>query len=176
MDGETCVGIFTLRPIAPGEELTYDYNFETFSEKKQRCLCGSVNCRGWLTRASEAKEQLRQAALAEQLAVGKNGKRAKGKSKKIAGKVGAGGKSGAASSLSSDAQERIAARALQQRIANLVPVGTKRDAFEWKPIAMNLGFITQGRVFAIRNVQWMRRRREKLSEVVCVLMFMVAAI
>ncbi|KAK4229950.1 hypothetical protein QBC38DRAFT_70001 [Podospora fimiseda] len=37
------------RPIMTGEELTYDYNFDPFSNKNvQKCLCGSENCRGVL--------------------------------------------------------------------------------------------------------------------------------
>lgn len=37
------------KPIMTGEELTYDYNFDPFSAKNvQKCLCGSVNCRGVL--------------------------------------------------------------------------------------------------------------------------------
>ncbi|KAK4161461.1 hypothetical protein QBC43DRAFT_97146 [Cladorrhinum sp. PSN259] len=37
------------RPIMTGEELTYDYNFDPFSNKNvQKCLCGSPNCRGVL--------------------------------------------------------------------------------------------------------------------------------
>lgn len=37
------------RPIMTGDELTYDYNFDPFSAKNvQKCLCGSVNCRGVL--------------------------------------------------------------------------------------------------------------------------------
>lgn len=37
------------QPIMTGDELTYDYNFDPFSNKNvQTCLCGSENCRGVL--------------------------------------------------------------------------------------------------------------------------------
>lgn len=37
------------KPIMTGDELTYDYNFDPFSNKSvQKCLCGSKNCRGVL--------------------------------------------------------------------------------------------------------------------------------
>ncbi|KAJ2975076.1 hypothetical protein NUW58_g8459 [Xylaria curta] len=37
------------KDIMTGEELTYDYNFDPFSSKNvQKCLCGSLNCRGVL--------------------------------------------------------------------------------------------------------------------------------
>ncbi|KAJ1289207.1 hypothetical protein BS78_02G146400 [Paspalum vaginatum] len=44
VDGETRVGIFAVRDIKIGEELTYDYKFVQFGEA-QDCHCGSSNCR-----------------------------------------------------------------------------------------------------------------------------------
>uniref|UniRef100_A0A453KKZ5 Histone-lysine N-methyltransferase ASHH3 n=4 Tax=Triticinae TaxID=1648030 RepID=A0A453KKZ5_AEGTS len=44
VDGETRVGIFALRDIQRGEELTYDYKFVQFGAD-QDCHCGSSNCR-----------------------------------------------------------------------------------------------------------------------------------
>lgn len=46
---ESCIGLFTNRNIAPGEELTYDYNFQSASKTAMvKCLCGAENCRGFL--------------------------------------------------------------------------------------------------------------------------------
>ena len=39
------VWIMSLRPIAPGEELTYDYNLYDGDEDDARCHCGARNCR-----------------------------------------------------------------------------------------------------------------------------------
>ncbi|KAF8653421.1 hypothetical protein HU200_062282 [Digitaria exilis] len=50
IDGETRVGIFALRDIKKGEELTYDSNFVQFG-KNQDCHCGSSNCRKTLGKA-----------------------------------------------------------------------------------------------------------------------------
>ncbi|RLM85880.1 histone-lysine N-methyltransferase ASHH3-like isoform X1 [Panicum miliaceum] len=47
VDGETRVGIFALRDIKKGEELTYDYKFVQFGAD-QDCHCGSSNCRKML--------------------------------------------------------------------------------------------------------------------------------
>ncbi|WVZ64377.1 hypothetical protein U9M48_013900 [Paspalum notatum var. saurae] len=44
VDGETRVGIFAVRDIKIGEELTYDYKFVQFGEA-QDCHCGSSKCR-----------------------------------------------------------------------------------------------------------------------------------
>jgi len=44
------VGIFSLRDVLPGEELTYDYQFQHFglaaAAGAYRCKCGAPNCRG----------------------------------------------------------------------------------------------------------------------------------
>lgn len=40
-----------LRPIAPGEELTYDYAFD--AEVAEPCACGSARCRGVIVDADE---------------------------------------------------------------------------------------------------------------------------
>jgi SET domain-containing protein len=40
------MGIFTLREIAAGEELTFDYKFERYGEKAQPCYCGESICEG----------------------------------------------------------------------------------------------------------------------------------
>uniref|UniRef100_S4RJQ8 Uncharacterized protein n=1 Tax=Petromyzon marinus TaxID=7757 RepID=S4RJQ8_PETMA len=40
------IGLFALKDIPISTELTYDYNFHTFTAESQRpCLCGSPNCR-----------------------------------------------------------------------------------------------------------------------------------
>ncbi len=39
------VWVISLRSIAPGEELTYDYNLYDGDEDEARCYCGASNCR-----------------------------------------------------------------------------------------------------------------------------------
>ncbi|KIV95705.1 hypothetical protein PV10_03327 [Exophiala mesophila] len=47
------------RGIVTGEELTYDYNFDPYSQKNvQECRCGADNCRGFLgPRPKEGRKQ-----------------------------------------------------------------------------------------------------------------------
>jgi hypothetical protein len=40
-----------------GEELTFDYQFERFGNKKQRCLCGSKNCCEWIGGKPKKQEE-----------------------------------------------------------------------------------------------------------------------
>ncbi|XP_019056103.1 PREDICTED: histone-lysine N-methyltransferase ATXR3-like isoform X2 [Nelumbo nucifera] len=49
VNGQYQIGIYTLRPIAYGEEITFDYNSVTESKEEYEasvCLCGSQVCRG----------------------------------------------------------------------------------------------------------------------------------
>lgn len=45
--GKLRIGIFASHDISVGEELTYDYNFQSQSETT-KCMCGNHNCRGTL--------------------------------------------------------------------------------------------------------------------------------
>ncbi|CAI9786607.1 unnamed protein product [Fraxinus pennsylvanica] len=49
VDGEVCVGLFALRDIKKGEEVTFDYNYvRVFGAAVKKCVCGSPNCRGYI--------------------------------------------------------------------------------------------------------------------------------
>ncbi|XP_018462706.2 LOW QUALITY PROTEIN: putative histone-lysine N-methyltransferase ASHH4 [Raphanus sativus] len=55
IDGETRIGIFAIRYITNGENLTYDYQFVQFGAD-QDCYCGAACCRKMLgSEASKAK-------------------------------------------------------------------------------------------------------------------------
>ena len=46
--GEICVGIFAIKDIEPGEELTFNYQFDVYQTPFTRCLCGAPNCKKYL--------------------------------------------------------------------------------------------------------------------------------
>lgn len=46
--GETCVGIFAIKDIKEGEEITFDYRFDSYSTALTKCFCGATNCKGYL--------------------------------------------------------------------------------------------------------------------------------
>eukprot|EP00730_Choanoeca_flexa_P003153 TRINITY_DN11309_c0_g1_i3.p1 TRINITY_DN11309_c0_g1~~TRINITY_DN11309_c0_g1_i3.p1 ORF type:complete len:1540 (+),score=400.41 TRINITY_DN11309_c0_g1_i3:253-4620(+) len=54
--GRWSVGIFADRDIEEGEELTYDYNFQSFNEDV-KCYCGSAKCRGYIRAKPRDEEQ-----------------------------------------------------------------------------------------------------------------------
>ncbi|KAF9328472.1 histone methyltransferase set2 [Podila minutissima] len=42
------IGIFTIKRVAEGEELTFDYQFERYGAEAQPCYCGESNCSGFI--------------------------------------------------------------------------------------------------------------------------------
>lgn len=58
LNGEMSIGIFASQDIPAGAEISYDYNFSSFSgAQKQKCRCGASNCRGYIgERISKNKE------------------------------------------------------------------------------------------------------------------------
>ncbi|KAI9184665.1 hypothetical protein H9P43_003720 [Blastocladiella emersonii ATCC 22665] len=54
------IGLFTTRPVARGEELTFDYKFERYGAQAQPCYCGEDNCSGFIgaTRDERAAAEL----------------------------------------------------------------------------------------------------------------------
>ncbi|CAN4121109.1 unnamed protein product [Withania somnifera] len=49
VNGEVCIGLFALRDIKKGEEITFDYNYvRVFGAAAKKCVCGSPNCQGYI--------------------------------------------------------------------------------------------------------------------------------
>ncbi|XP_017981320.1 PREDICTED: histone-lysine N-methyltransferase ASHH2 isoform X2 [Theobroma cacao] len=49
VNGEICIGLFALRDIKQGEEVTFDYNYvRVFGAAAKKCHCGSPHCRGYI--------------------------------------------------------------------------------------------------------------------------------
>eukprot|EP01113_Clastostelium_recurvatum_P044711 TRINITY_DN7579_c1_g1_i2.p1 TRINITY_DN7579_c1_g1~~TRINITY_DN7579_c1_g1_i2.p1 ORF type:complete len:677 (-),score=154.92 TRINITY_DN7579_c1_g1_i2:8-2038(-) len=63
--GEMRVGLFAMRYIPAGTELTFDYNFERYGTAKQRCYCDAPNCRGFLGEKPKQKEEVKKQGSAK---------------------------------------------------------------------------------------------------------------
>ncbi|KAG0321356.1 histone methyltransferase set2 [Podila horticola] len=44
------IGIFSIKGISAGDELTFDYQFERYGVEAQKCYCGEANCTGFIGR------------------------------------------------------------------------------------------------------------------------------
>ena len=55
--GKIKIGLFTLKSVKAGIELTFDYKFVRFGKEPQKCLCGEANCTGFIG-VSETNEKL----------------------------------------------------------------------------------------------------------------------
>ncbi|KAG8660518.1 hypothetical protein MANES_02G168600v8 [Manihot esculenta] len=62
VNGEICIGLFALRDIKKGEEVTFDYNYvRVVGAAAKRCYCGSPHCQGYIggdLRNSEVIDQV----------------------------------------------------------------------------------------------------------------------
>ncbi|CAG7725604.1 unnamed protein product [Allacma fusca] len=57
VNGELRIGFFTLRDLEAGEEITFDYQFQRYGKKAQKCFCQSEKCRGWIGGEEEEYEE-----------------------------------------------------------------------------------------------------------------------
>ena len=62
VNGDTRVGLFAVRDIPAGAELTFNYQFEAMGENKQVCLCGAKNCSGFI---GEKVEKTREKSIGD---------------------------------------------------------------------------------------------------------------
>ena len=65
------VWVISLRSIAPGEELTYDYNLYDGDEDEARCYCGASNCRKTMYSSEEIARRKKAAQRKAKKAAGK---------------------------------------------------------------------------------------------------------
>ncbi|XP_055337814.1 histone-lysine N-methyltransferase SETD2-like [Paramacrobiotus metropolitanus] len=65
VNGQLRIGFFTLRAVSAGEEITFDYQFERYGKKAQRCYCGSPLCRGFIGSVGEEKRKMAKGEISD---------------------------------------------------------------------------------------------------------------
>ena len=72
---ETRIAIVAKRDIKVGEEVTYNYEFESFGVHEHKCMCGAANCSGFLGKRPKTHAQLAKEAKEAEAAKKKKRKR-----------------------------------------------------------------------------------------------------
>ena len=147
------MALFTLRDIEPGEELTYDYNFSLFNPHEgQPCRCGAPDCRGVIGGRSQRINGL----------VGKS--ETKASEPKQTGHQSA---SSSASSVSGVGENRGRDRkkvATVRRPEGSTPTRALQLLAQVKPMShQQRCFAQEHRCFLLRNLEKVRRVREKFQ-------------
>ncbi|CAL8135437.1 unnamed protein product [Orchesella dallaii] len=56
VNGEVRIGFFAITDLQPGDEITFDYQFQRYGKKAQRCFCMTESCRGWIGEEDDEAE------------------------------------------------------------------------------------------------------------------------
>lgn len=71
--GEIAVGFFTTEFVPAGTELTFNYNFERYSDKTIPCSCGAKSCTGFIGGDASAKQLELRSESEEEMEGDENG-------------------------------------------------------------------------------------------------------
>uniref|UniRef100_A0A8D3C5A6 Ash1 (absent, small, or homeotic)-like (Drosophila) n=1 Tax=Scophthalmus maximus TaxID=52904 RepID=A0A8D3C5A6_SCOMX len=135
VNGVYRIGLFALKEISSGTELTYDYNFHSFNtEEQQVCQCGSESCRGIIG----------------------------GKSQRINGLP---AKAGGTRRLGRLKEKRKSKHQLKKRVSKEQSSDTNKFyPHLMKPMSnRERNFVLKHRVFLLRNWEKMREKQELLK-------------
>ena len=79
VNGDIRVGLFAIKDIQPGSELTFNYQFETVGDNKKQCMCGAANCSGLIGEKPNKEEKKAKEDKNKKLNAKKNNKSKKKK-------------------------------------------------------------------------------------------------
>lgn len=146
LNGEMSIGIFAAQDIPAGAEISYDYNFSSFSgAQKQKCRCGAPNCRGYIgERLSKNKEAAAMASTKE--VSGRSGSKASAKKRKT-------GRRGVSEQESSSL-----------RMGQMPSVGSIRQRQSDKYKEGKMAAIRYTRLFLFRNIRLVESKYVKYAQ------------
>ncbi|KAF8932485.1 Histone-Lysine N-Methyltransferase ash1l [Haplosporangium gracile] len=146
LNGEMSIGIFAGQDIPAGAEISYDYNFSSFSgAQKQKCRCGASNCRGYIgERLSKNKEAAAMASTKE--ISGRSGSKASAKKRKT-------GRRGVSEQESSSL-----------RMGQMPSVGSIRQRQSDKYKEGKMAAIRYTRLFLFRNIRLVESKYVKYAQ------------
>ncbi|XP_058557872.1 histone-lysine N-methyltransferase ASH1L isoform X5 [Neofelis nebulosa] len=147
VNGVYRIGLYALKDMPAGTELTYDYNFHSFNvEKQQLCKCGFEKCRGIIGGKSQRMNGLPSSKSSQPVATHKKSGRSKEKRKskhKLKKRRG---------HLSEEPSENINAP------TRLTP------QLQMKPMSnRERNFVLKHHVFLVRNWEKIRQKQEEVK-------------
>ncbi|XP_026904052.1 histone-lysine N-methyltransferase ASH1L isoform X1 [Acinonyx jubatus] len=147
VNGVYRIGLYALKDMPAGTELTYDYNFHSFNvEKQQLCKCGFEKCRGIIGGKSQRMNGLTSSKSSQPVATHKKSGRSKEKRKskhKLKKRRG---------HLSEEPSENINAP------TRLTP------QLQMKPMSnRERNFVLKHHVFLVRNWEKIRQKQEEVK-------------
>ncbi|XP_045310319.1 histone-lysine N-methyltransferase ASH1L isoform X6 [Leopardus geoffroyi] len=147
VNGVYRIGLYALKDMPAGTELTYDYNFHSFNvEKQQLCKCGFEKCRGIIGGKSQRMNGLTSSKSTQPVATHKKSGRSKEKRKskhKLKKRRG---------HLSEEPSENINAP------TRLTP------QLQMKPMSnRERNFVLKHHVFLVRNWEKIRQKQEEVK-------------
>ncbi|KAG0280535.1 Histone-Lysine N-Methyltransferase ash1l [Linnemannia exigua] len=147
LNGEMSIGIFAAQDIPAGAEISYDYNFSSFSgAQKQKCRCGAANCRGYI---GERLSKNKEAAMASSTKVvsGRSGSKANAKKRKA-------GRRGGVSEQESSSM----------RLIQMPSVGSIRQRQSDKYKEGKMAVIRYTHLFLFRNIRLVESKYVKYAQ------------
>ncbi|XP_041035607.1 histone-lysine N-methyltransferase ASH1L isoform X1 [Carcharodon carcharias] len=147
VNGVYRIGLFALKDVNAGTELTYDYNFHAFNlEKQQLCKCGAEKCRGIIGGRSQRMNGL----------LNKNGQQANGQKKP--GRL---------------KEKRKSKHRLKKRRGHVTEEPSENvnnpaklsQPHQMKPMSnRERNFVLKHHVFLVRNWEKMRQKQEEAKQ------------
>ncbi|XP_068108690.1 histone-lysine N-methyltransferase ASH1L isoform X2 [Hyperolius riggenbachi] len=147
VNGVYRIGLYALKDMPAGTELTYDYNFHAFNtEQQQLCKCGFEHCRGIIGGKSQRMNGLtnkggHQALSHRRLGRSKEKRKSKHRLKRRRGHHG------------DDRSDSVGASSRLSPQVNMKPMSNRER-----------NFVLKHRVFLVRNWERTRRRHEEVKE------------
>ena len=149
------MALFTLRDIKPGEELTYDYNFSLFNPHEgQICRCGARDCRGVIG----GRTQRINGLLGKVESTKPDSKQSQSvSSRESASSSGTGG-------IENRGRDRKKILTVRRSEGSTVPTRALQLLAQVKPMShQQRCFAQEHRCFLLRNLEKVRRIREKIQ-------------
>ncbi|XP_059269738.1 histone-lysine N-methyltransferase ASH1L isoform X1 [Mustela nigripes] len=147
VNGVYRIGLYALKDVPAGTELTYDYNFHSFNvEKQQLCKCGFEKCRGIIGGKSQRVNGLTSSKSSQPVATHKKSGRSKEKRK------------------SKHKLKKRRGHLSEAPSENMNTPASSAPQIQMKPMSnRERNFVLKHHVFLVRNWEKIRQKQEEVK-------------